>query len=98
MHYVLFKKNTTAYFEPPDCNANNYNIYIKIPTDALGFMVVFLLHVSHHYATQLHPWNKSAFVRLLIYFIDLINARNMEDIKQCIYSKYILMMPSHLQL
>ena len=22
----------------------------------------------------------------------------MEDIKQCIYSKYILMMPSHLQL
>ena len=62
--------------------------YIPIPTNALGFMAVILLHVGHHYATKLRPQNQSAFAGLLIYFMHLIHARNMEDIKQNIYSKY----------
>ena len=61
-------------------------------------MAVILLHVGHHYATKLRPQNQSAFAGLLIYFMHLIHARNMEDIKQNIYSKYTLILPTHLQL
>jgi hypothetical protein len=60
----------------------------------LYFYCMLVITTQHNYIHK----TKVHFFVFLIYFMHLINARNMEDIKQYIYSKYILIMPSHLQL